>query len=83
MQHADVHQLFLPLDRHHLLILERGSPGDDRKFPASDSQVLELNRMTAHAARRFAYAHPAINRGWLKSSVYPVAAVTGGHVQRP
>ena len=83
MQHADVHQLFLPLDRHHLLILERGSPGDDRKFPASDSQVLELNRMTAHAARRFAYAHPDINRCWLKSSVYPIAASIGGHVQRP
>lgn len=83
VQHADVHQMFLPLDRHHLLILERGSPEDDRKFAASDQQVLELNRMTAHAARRFAYAHPAINRGWLKSSVYPVAAVTGGHVQRP
>ena len=75
-QHADVHQMFLPLDRYHLLMLERGSPEDDRVVEASVSQVLELNRRTAHAARRFAYAHPAINRRWLRSSVQPAATAS-------
>ena len=69
IRHADVHQLLLPLDRRHLLIMEQGSPADDRRVKAGVSQVLELNRKIVQSARRFAYAHPTVNRRWLQSSV--------------
>ena len=69
IRHADVHQLFLPLDHRHMLIMEQGSPADDRRVEASVSQVLELNRKIVLSARRFAYAHPEANRHWLRSSV--------------
>ena len=69
IRHADVHQLFLPLDRRHMLIMEQGSSASDRRIRASVSQIQQLNQKTLQSARRFAYAHPGINRGWLESSV--------------
>ena len=75
---ADVYQLFLPLDRRHLLIMEQGSPQDDDTVKTSVSRVLELNRKTVRSATRFAYAHPSVNQGWLMSSVQQPAPGTTG-----
>ena len=69
IDNADVYQLFLPLDRRHLLIMEQGSPDDDRAVKATVRQVLELNQKTVQSAVRFVYAHPCANRRWLVSSV--------------
>ena len=69
IRHSDVHQFFLPLDRYHMLIMEQGSPDEDRRVTATVDEVVELNLMTARAAVRFAYAHPGVNRRWLMSSV--------------
>ena len=76
IDNADVYQLFLPLDRRHLLIMEQGSPQDDRAVKATVRDVLELNRKTVQSAIRFAYAHPGVNGRWLKSSVQPLPATT-------
>lgn len=66
LSHAEA--ILFPLNRRQLLVAHEGSPSQDLTRRPQVREVLRLNAIVMHCAKRFAYGHPAIHPELIKNA---------------
>ena len=61
--------ILFPLNRRQFLVAHDGSPSRDLTRRPPEREVLRLNAIVMHWAKRFAYANPGINRELIRNAV--------------